>query len=144
MADAKLSTDFFSTLARSYSPWSWLAPIDLSQPINPGWAFGNIIINENNSSAPGTEQAILAQESYGRQIGKLLDAVYALTKDRPDRNDESFRDIADLKKKVDEIKSAAATARIEQFMRDLQLLKSTNAAEFKKRISDVRALLAKM
>jgi hypothetical protein len=58
--------------------WAWVAPQQLSQPINPGWSFGNIIVNDHNSSAPSTEQAIIAEESYGRQIGKLPDAVYDL------------------------------------------------------------------
>src|SRR5688572_2432578 len=54
-------------------PWVWLAPSQLSQPINQGWSFGNVIVNESNSSAPSTELAIVAEESYGRQIGKLLE-----------------------------------------------------------------------
>src|SRR4029078_5177400 len=38
--------------ARLCFPWAWLVPSRLSQPINPGWSFGNVIVNERNSSAP--------------------------------------------------------------------------------------------
>src|SRR5512145_2677242 len=47
-----------------------VAPDSLTQPILPGWTFGNVItVTERNSSAPETERAIVAEESYGRQLG---------------------------------------------------------------------------
>jgi len=53
------------------------APDVLAQNINP-WTIN---INSNNSSAPGTEQRILARHSYGRQLGRLMDAVDLLVDD---------------------------------------------------------------
>ncbi|HEY7241155.1 MAG TPA: hypothetical protein VH600_18420 [Burkholderiales bacterium] len=42
------------------------------------WSFGSI---RNNSTAPGTEQRILARHSYGRQLWRLMDAVDLLIND---------------------------------------------------------------
>lgn len=108
-----------------------LAPQKLWQSINSGWSFGNVTINESNSSAPQTEQAILAQESYGRQIGKLLDAVDLLVKKQPDwKQTKAFEEVDNLKTKIDGVKHDLAIKRIEQLRGDLDLLRlSTNAAD---------------
>ena len=74
------------------APWrlalqTWpasLAPQSLTQPINPGWSFGNVInVTEQNSTAPDTEQEILRHHSYGRQIGRMMDAVALLLEHAP-------------------------------------------------------------
>lgn len=108
-----------------------LAPQKLWQSINSGWSFGNITINDSNSSAPQTEQAILAQESYGRQIGKLLDAVDLLVKRQPDGEQiKAFDEIGKLKAKIDGVKKEQAVKRIEQLRGDLDLLRlSTDEAD---------------
>jgi hypothetical protein len=108
-----------------------LAPQKLWQSINSGWSFGNVTINESNSSAPQTEQAILAQESYGRQIGKLLDAVDLLVKKQPDwKQTKAFEEVDNLKTKIDGVKHDLAIKRIEQLRGDLDLLRfSTDAAD---------------
>jgi hypothetical protein len=55
-----------------------------NQPINPGWAFGNVVnVTEQNSSAPGTERDIVASISYGKQLGRITDALAALIAERP-------------------------------------------------------------
>ena len=57
---------------------------DFVQPINPGWTFGNlIIVTEQNSSAPDTERDIVSVESYGRQLGRVIDTLAELIKERP-------------------------------------------------------------
>ena len=73
------------------------APDVLAQNINP-WTIN---INSNNSSAPGTEQRILARHSYGRQLGRLMDAVDLLVNDLEARKastsgDERQRGALDL------------------------------------------------
>jgi len=61
-----------------------LAPHTLDQPINPGWIFAQAVtVNEHNSSAPATEREIVAAESYGRQLGRISDALAALIAERP-------------------------------------------------------------
>lgn len=46
--------------------------------------FGNVItVTEANSTSPETEREILTKESYGRQLGRMMDAVAALIEERP-------------------------------------------------------------
>lgn len=131
-----------------WSPWisTAFAPQKLWQSIDSGWSFGNVTINEQNSSAPRTEQAILAQESYGRQIGKLLDAVSALIKTQPHNNtNKAFVDIAELVERIDRIKHQEAADRIKHFRHDLELLGASDRPEdqaaFKANIEALRKLL---
>jgi len=128
--------------ARLWLPWASPTPQELSQPINPGWTFGNLIVNARNSSAPETEQAIVSEESYGRQIGKLLEAVHELIKQRPDGgNNPAFRDIASLRAKVERLKQEAAARRIDQLRRDLELLRTSDKEAFERSIEALRTLL---
>ncbi len=64
-----------------WSSWFGLAPNSLTQSILPDWSF--MTINENNSSAPGTEQKIVSQDSYGRQIGRMMDVLEVLVAREP-------------------------------------------------------------
>ncbi|MBA4091331.1 MAG: hypothetical protein C0494_12185 [Sphingobium sp.] len=126
-----------------------LAPQKLWQSINSGWSFGNVTINESNSSAPQTEQAILAQESYGRQIGKLLDAVDLLVKQQPDwQQTKAFEEVDQLKTKIDGVKHDLAVKRIEQLRGDLDLLRvstdATDKAHYDAWIAALRQLLDDM
>ena len=56
----------------------FLAPDWLGQTINPGWTLAGVVVNPQNSSAPAVEQSVLSHHSYGRQLGRLMDAVEAL------------------------------------------------------------------
>ncbi|MGD9885764.1 MAG: hypothetical protein AB7F22_00940 [Reyranella sp.] len=142
MTDDWKNRDARDLWMRLWSPWASFAPRDLSQPINSGWSFGNVIVNQRNSSAPETEQAILAEESYGRQIGKLLEAVHELIKEKPgSAANPAFQDIEALREKVDRLKREAATARIDQLRRDLELLRASDKEAFKSRIEALRSLL---
>ena len=58
---------------------SGLAPQSLTQPILPGWP---ITINGINSSAPQTEVEVVQHHSYGRQLGRVADALEALIEER--------------------------------------------------------------
>src|SRR5918993_4116338 len=142
MTDTSSSARATELWARLCFPWAWLAPSHLSQPINPGWSFGNLIVNESNSSAPSTELAIVAEESYGRQMGKLLDAVYELSRERPGAGSNPvFREIADLRDKVERLKREAAAERIDQLRRDLELLKASDRSAFEEKVRSLRLLL---
>ena len=92
-----------------------LAPHNLTQPINPGWTFGNLIqVTERNSSAPDTEAQIVGRHSYGRQIGRVMDAV-ALLLERADastRDDARAEDFAALQRDVLAIKREQSAARL--------------------------------
>ena len=143
MTDASSPAAAAELWSRLMFPWISMAPRSLAQPINPGWTFGNVVVNAQNSSAPQTEQAILAEESYGRQIGKLLDAVCALIETRPGGGADvaAFEDIQALKAKVERIKREAAAQRIDQLRRDLELLKSSDRTAFETAAAALRALL---
>lgn len=118
------------TTSPSFNPfgwpfWSWpgnlgLAPEQLSQPINPGWSFGNIVVNAANSSAPETERNVLSHHSYGRQIGRLMDAVAALLDAAPKlEGDGRVREFRELAGQVAAIKRASARDRIERLCDEL-------------------------
>ncbi len=78
-----------------------LAPQELMQSINPwtfyqnGGQFGLINISLGATSSPETESAILEKVgSYGRQLGRIGDAVEILIKYAdPARMDEDERDV---------------------------------------------------
>src|SRR5688572_24949554 len=98
--------------------WPWrmaaaAAPQTLTQPINPGWSFGNVTITSSNSSSPDTEREIVSRHSYGRQIGRMMDAIELLLDERgtkavADPRADEFRE---LRKQVEAIKLAAARRR---------------------------------
>ena len=116
------------------------APDVLAQNINP-WTIN---INSNNSSAPGTEQRILARHSYGRQLGRLMDAVDLLVNDLEARKasisaDERVQDFHSLKDEIDDIKVKAAQRRLENIEADLKLLRNADEPayrELKERLID--------
>lgn len=145
MSDSAFQNLWIATMR----PWidAALAPQKLIQSINSGWSFGNIIVNEQNSSAPQAERTILAQESYGRQIGKLLDAVDALVKLQPNagKGVEPFDEVKELKDRIDRIKCDGALGRIRQLGGDLQLLALSSdekdRAAYHASIEALRALL---
>lgn len=141
LLEAAMTETPFDALARSWTSMA-LAPQKLWQSINSGWSFGNVTINDSNSSAPQTEQAILAQESYGRQIGKLLDAVDLLVKQQPAwEKTEAFDEIDKLRKKIDIVKHEQAVKRIEQLRSDLDLLRlSTDESDRARYAAWIKAL----
>ena len=99
------------------------APDVLAQNINP-WTIN---INSNNSSAPRTEQRILARHSYGRQLGRLMDAVDLLINDLEARKasisgDERVQDFHSLKDEIDDIKVKAAQPAYRELKERLQNL----------------------
>ncbi len=108
------------------------APDVLAQNINP-WTIN---INSNNSSAPGTEQRILARHSYGRQLGRLMDAVDLLINDLEARKasisgDERVQDFYSLKDEIDDIKVKAAQRRLEGIEADLKLLRDADEPAYR-------------
>ena len=121
-----------------------VAPRTLDQQINPGWTFGNLIsVTEQNSSAPDTEREIVAAQSYGRQLGRVIDAVTALIDELPQakRQDQAFRQLAELRDQIAKIKSRSAARRLDRFAADLEELRTTNAAEYQRVAKQVRVIL---
>jgi hypothetical protein len=114
----------------------------VNQDILPGW-FG-VTINENNSSAPSTEQRILAKESYGRQMGKMMDAVAVLIEAEHKRGARAaeFNELIRLKDRIDKTKAEAARDRLKRLKSDLTSLKENHEGEYHALLKDLRTLIA--
>jgi hypothetical protein len=108
-----------------------LAPENLIQPILPGWA---ITINGVNSSAPQTEVEILQHHSYGRQLGRMADALQALIEEGGEdaSRDRRFEEFIKMKRQIDDLKLDAAATRIDQVRADLAALKAARPAEYRR------------
>jgi hypothetical protein len=99
------------------------------QPILPGWTFN---INSHNSSAPQTEANVLARHSYGRQIGRLSDAVRTLIVEAFGEApaQPAFADFLRMVDEIDEVKQETAKDRLEQIAADVALLQATRPDEY--------------
>lgn len=109
------------------------APERLWQPINPGWTFGNVIVNANNSKDPALEQTIVSQHSYGRQIGRLVEAVEALAKRVPGASDDAHvKPLLDLAKEIKAIRVEAGKQQLDRLLDQLEALKKEGGAGWKR------------
>ena len=116
--------------AKNWASLFNLAPQSLTQPINPGWTLGNVInVTENNSRAPDTEREIVSRHSYGRQLGRIMEALLVvLDNGAVDKRKLSAADqqrVADLRAlahDIDELKSREAIKRVERIVADLAYL----------------------
>lgn len=110
-----------------------LVPRSVSEPILPGWTFGNsITVNENNSTSPETERQILAQLSYGSQLGVLIDALVALIKERPAAAPklDALERMLELAEHVQDIKKEATQTSAQRLIVELTRLKRYHQTEF--------------
>jgi hypothetical protein len=132
--------------------WPWrmtagaLAPQTLTQPINTGWSFGNVIVTPANSTSPDTEREIVSRHSYGRQIGRMMDAVELLLEERARRSPAAAPDprvdaFEELRQQVAAIKLDAARRRIAAFRADLETLRQSDPAEYERACAELRKLL---
>jgi hypothetical protein len=106
---------------------------------------GIVNITENNSSAPDTEREVLAHHSYGRQLGRIIDALSVVIQETlpKDQLTKAQRDCVDdfttMAGEIREIKEREALKRVERIARDLAFLKDKHPDEYRK----VQALLAR-
>jgi hypothetical protein len=117
-----------------------LAPQSLTQPILSGWTLN---INGINSSAPQTEVEVVQRHSYGRQLGRMADALEALIEERGQgaSSDERFREFTRMKQEIDEIKLDAAATRIDRLQADLTALKAARPTEYRRLRDALRRVL---
>jgi hypothetical protein len=111
------------------------APQNLVQPILPGWVFGSVTnISEQNSSAPDTEREIVAAQSYGRQLGRIMDALAVLIADLPKAKQDAtaFEEFNKIRREIDDIKAQAAARRLDRIAADLATLKETTPEEYER------------
>ena len=120
---------------RSWSEAMRSVPQSLTQAINPGWSFGpSFTLNSGNSSAPQTEIEVLQRHSYGRQLGRISEALELLIEERARSSpkDKRFDDFLKMKAEIDAVKLDAAAARVDGLRSDLAALKKSRPAEYKK------------
>lgn len=122
-----------------------LAPEALAQSINPGWS-AVFNINSNNSSAPETEQTVVARHSYGRQLGRLMDAVGLLLDDLQARDgavpqDKRIEDFRRLQADIGDIKLRAAQRRLDRIAGDLETLRRADEAAYERLKGRLRELV---
>ena len=114
-----------------------------SQPILPGWTFGNLTINNDNSTAPQTEVEVLRRHSYGRQLGRINEVLEVLIGNlgegaRADQRLTSFREMTE---EIKAVKLDAAKQRVEQLRSDLATLKSADPKQYRRLRDALRAAL---
>lgn len=117
------------------------APENLQQSILP-WTFAGVVVNESNSTDPSMERAIVAEESYGKQIGRISDALDSLITETHVPRDKAINEFLKLKGHIDEIKCGTETRRFEAVLSDLRKLKRENRARFDecmKRVAELDA-----
>lgn len=121
------------------------APRFLQQPVLPGWVFANsIVIDEHNSRDPGTERRIVARESYGRQLGVIIDAVDALIQQAPPTpkgagggQPAPFEAFETMRRRIDTIKAEAQKSRFDTLRADLHRLKVEDPNAFAVLLSEL-------
>ena len=110
--------------------WGQPAPRVLDQPILPGWTFA---INNVNSSAPQTEAEIVAEHSYGRQLGRISDVVALLLHGRDDlAADRPVIEFLEMKAEIDATKTKAAGDRLDGIRADLRTLRDGDRDRYEK------------
>jgi hypothetical protein len=102
----------------------------LVQPILPGW----FSVTNNNSTAPGTEADVVAMHSYGRQLGRISDALELLIEAQPASAQEAraYSQFLSMKADIDRLKKEAAARRLAQIPEDLALLQKSDKAEYER------------
>ena len=128
-----------------------LVPKVLTQPINPGWIFGDVSITNQNSGDPEAERRILGAVSYGRQLGRIMDTVAVLVA-RVDQSaltpDEQrmFDEFREVEAKINELKAEAASRWLsEEGMTELadklEKLKTTDRETYERLTGILRSAL---
>jgi hypothetical protein len=109
-----------------------LVPDWLSQSILPGWF--SITVNDRNSRSPRTEEDIVREHSYGRQLGHLTEAVVALIGEcSPDPQQvKEFKALLELHEKIRAIKKRSKAQRLNRMHAELALLEKGWPEEYKR------------
>jgi hypothetical protein len=84
-------------------PFSLFAPGNLTQPILPGWSFGNVTVNYAGN-ADIEKDVVEDVASYGKQLGIITDVVLELAGNRPAKKGEPLWQLREIAAKVKEIK----------------------------------------
>jgi hypothetical protein len=72
----------------------------------------------------------VSQLSYGRQLGKITDALATLIERTSPDGKAPYQKFFDMKSEIDRIKNSGSAARIEQLKSDLERLRASDPKEF--------------
>lgn len=122
----------------------YAAPRSLDQSILP-WTFAGLVVNNENSGDPATEQAIVSENSYGRQLGRISDALAFLIDELPEeeKKNKAIEPFVKMKTQIDEIKREKEAARFDQVLSDLGDLRQRDEKAFTERLDRINALAKK-
>ena len=84
-------------------PFSLFAPGNLTQPILPGWSFGNVSVNYAGN-ADIEKDVVEKVASYGKQLGVITDVVLELASDAPLKDEHPLAQLREIAAKVRKIK----------------------------------------
>lgn len=109
--------------------WLQQPPGAFVQPILPGWSLN---INSHNSTAPETEVDIVAKHSYGRQIGRISDALRALVLEAHPKQPTTgpLGEFMTMWDEIEKVKLDGAAERLGRIAADLALLKDKDHDEY--------------
>lgn len=123
------------------------APQNLIQPILPGSVFGGIVnVNETNSNSPETERDIVSTQSYGKQLGCIIEVLAAVINELPSAGRETapFVKFEKLRQDINRAKIDSSAKRLDRVASDLQNLKTNSPAEYERIAARLRDALKNM
>jgi len=107
----------------SFTNWFPWLPASVDERFNNGWTFGNVYVTQANSASPETEREIVGRFSYGRQLGRLTDAVVALAEASGLDGDPKVQPLVEMAAQIDATKREAKRRRSAQLLDELKALK---------------------
>lgn len=107
----------------SFTNWFPWLPASVDERFNNGWTFGNVYVTQANSASPEAEREIVSRYSYGRQLGRLTDALVALAEASGLDGDAKVRPLIEMAGEIDALKQQAKQRRGAQLLAELKALK---------------------
>jgi len=107
----------------SFTNWFPWLPASVDERFNNGWTFGNVYVTQANSRSPEAEREIVGQYSYGRQLGRLTDAVVALAAQAGMSADPKVEPLVSMAREIGKIKDRAKSRHASALIEELKALK---------------------
>ena len=109
-------------------PFSLFAPGNLTQPILPGWSFGNVSVNYAGN-ADIEKEVVEKVASYGKQLGVITDVVLELAGDKPPKGEHPLAQLREIAAKVRKVKEEHKRSLSEQASDAMEKLARSDEAE---------------
>jgi len=121
----------------SFTNWFPWLPASVDERFNNGWTFGNVYVTQANSASPEAEREIVGRYSYGRQLGRLGDAVVALAQASGLDSDPKIQPLVEMVREIDAMKERAKQRRSAQLLDELKALKRDDPSAWDALMKDV-------